>query len=201
MHQQHTLDGSRPTDTAVQPCVGLWSLIGCPTSTPSRQQPPEATNKAAPRGSAACDSPLAIPVPDYGCCGYPAPIYCCCPAAAVPLLPPSQLPLLSDGENHQLRATRCGEAGVMPVLTQPLAYAAGDSHLRAVAVLHPRQGGHRPRHPRNSLPPSLRKQPREHAQGIGKDTRAIPKQRRLLRKTPGLETGRRPWLSSCLCHA
>ena len=30
IHQQHTMDGSRPTDTAVQPCVGLWSLIWCP---------------------------------------------------------------------------------------------------------------------------------------------------------------------------
>ena len=80
--QQHAQDGSRPTDTAVQPCVGLWSLIGCPTRTPSHQQPPEATNKAAPRGSAACDSPLVAPDPDYGSCGYPAPVCCRCPAAA-----------------------------------------------------------------------------------------------------------------------
>ena len=73
------LDGSRPSDAAMLPCMRLWSLIGCPTSTQRPQQPPEATNKAAPRGSAACDSPLVIPVPDYGCCGYPAPIYCCLP--------------------------------------------------------------------------------------------------------------------------
>ena len=108
---------SRPTDTAVQPCVGPWSLIGCPTSTPSHQQPPEATNKAAPRGSAACDSPLVAPAPDYGSCGYPAPVCCYCPTVAAPLLPPSPFPLLYDGENHQSRARSFVETCENPVLT------------------------------------------------------------------------------------